>query len=179
MSFSIPFAHKTIFSLVRINASRRFYGKNILRRRPVRVLNVPEDNVTPIHDETFSPKLQPTSKMNTEDTSVGLPRNKDGLIIPPYEKLQKNDSRFTKTLTILKNRKLREQNGKILLEGKRLINDAIDAGIELETIYFSREKELADIRFKFQDNVEILKVFYKTLQQWSNLVTCPGIMGML
>ncbi|PRD28248.1 UNVERIFIED_CONTAM: mrm3 [Trichonephila clavipes] len=177
MSFSIPFTYKTLFSLVRINASRRLYGKNVLRRRPVRVLNVPEDKITLIRDETFSPKLQQTSEIKTEDTSIGLPRNKDGLIVPPYEKLQKNDSRFTKTLTTLKNRKLREQNGKMLLEGKRLINDAIDAGIELETIYFSRDKELADIKFKFQENVEILKVFYKTLQQWSNLTTCPGIMG--
>ncbi|GFU43270.1 rRNA methyltransferase 3, mitochondrial [Trichonephila clavipes] len=178
MSFSIPFTYKTLFSLVRINASRRLYGKNVLRRRPVRVLNVPEDKITLIRDETFSPKLQQTSEIKTEDTSIGLPRNKDGLIVPPYEKLQKNDSRFTKTLTTLKNRKLREQNGKMLLEGKRLINDAIDAGIELETIYFSRDKELADIKFKFQENVEILKVFYKTLQQWSNLTTCPGIMGV-
>lgn len=176
MSFSIPFSHKIIYSFGRINAFGRFYGKNALRRRPIRVLNVPQDTLTPIRDETFSPKQLTPEKI--KDTAVGLPRNKDGLIIPPYEKLQKNDARFTKTLTSLKNRKLREQNGKMLLEGKRLINDAIDAGIELETIYFSREKELADIKFKFQENVEILKVFYKTLQQWSNLTTCPGIMGV-
>ncbi|GBN49476.1 rRNA methyltransferase 3, mitochondrial, partial [Araneus ventricosus] len=79
---------------------------------------------------------------------------------------------------MLKNRKLREQNGKILIEGKRLINDAIDAGMILETIYFSREKELAELKFKFQENVDIFKVFYKTLQLWSHLTTCPGIMGV-
>ncbi|GFU33283.1 rRNA methyltransferase 3, mitochondrial [Nephila pilipes] len=177
MAFSIPFTHKSILVSVRINTCCRFYGKNALRRRPVRVLNVPQDNLTVIREETFSPKLRLTSE-KTEDTSVDFSRSKDGLLIPPYEKLQKNDSRFTKTLTMLKNRKFRERNEKMLLEGKRLINDAIDAGIELETIYFSREKELAEIKFKFQDNVEILKVLYKTLQQWSNLTTCPGIMGV-
>lgn len=72
---------------------------------------------------------------------------------------------------------MRERDGRILLEGKRLINDAIEAGIELKTIYFSREKDLAAINFKNQQKVEILKVLYKTLQVWSDLTTCPGVMG--
>ncbi|CAL1279815.1 unnamed protein product [Larinioides sclopetarius] len=169
---------KNICYLTRNSIHCRLYSKNVLRRRPVRVLNIPSNGLQPIQDENLASKLQLTRE-NLNDGSVGFPKGQEsGLIVPPYEKLEKNDPRFTKTLTILKNKKLREQKGKMLIEGKRLINDAIAAGMILETIYFSREKELAELKFKFQENVEIFKVFYKTLQLWSNLTTCPGIMGV-
>ncbi|GIY72525.1 rRNA methyltransferase 3, mitochondrial [Caerostris darwini] len=149
------------------------YSKNTLRRNALRVLNVPSNEL--VQEESFIKKI----KIKNEGSTVGFVKEKETeLIVPPYEKLEKNDSRFTKTLTMLKNKKLRQRKGKMLIEGKRLINDAIDAGIELKTIYFSREKDLADIKFKFQNDVEILKVFYKTMQLWSELHTCPGIMGV-
>ncbi|XP_055939381.1 rRNA methyltransferase 3, mitochondrial-like [Argiope bruennichi] len=177
MSVSMSIAFKNLSSLTR--NSCRLYSKNVLRRRPVRVLNVPSDEtLQPVQSENFASKFQLTRE-NVKDVVVEFPKDQEsGLIVPPYEKLQKNDPRFTKTLTMLKNRKLREKKEKILIEGKRLINDAIDAGMVLETLYFSREKELPEIKFKFQENVEIFKVFYKTLQLWSNLTTCPGIMGV-
>lgn len=65
----------------------------------------------------------------------------------------------------------------MLLEGKRLINDAIEAGMKIEALYFSQEKDLMDIRLKDPENVLIAKVLYKTLQVWSDVTTCPGITG--
>ncbi|KAG8197622.1 hypothetical protein JTE90_001553 [Oedothorax gibbosus] len=153
----------------------RFYGTKVLRRKPIRVLNVPTEQTSLSSNENVS-KIQLTKPVGDD---VGFPKeNESKIVVPEYEKLKQNDARFTKILTIIKNRKLREKDGRILLEGKRLINDAISAGMELKTIYFSKEKDLADINFKNQQKAEILKVLYKTLQVWSDLTTCPGVMGV-
>lgn len=66
-----------------------------------------------------------------------------------------------------------------MLEGKRLINDAIRAGMQMKTLYFSREEDLKDIFIKDPKEVEVCKVLYRTLKVWSNLTKCPGVFGKL
>ncbi|XP_076345486.1 rRNA methyltransferase 3, mitochondrial-like isoform X1 [Tachypleus tridentatus] len=92
-----------------------------------------------------------------------------------YEILQNNDPRFTTVMTLLKSRKKRE---KILLEGRRLISDAISAGIHPESIFFSQEQNLCEIPLEEAVNVQLFKVFYKQLNLWSDLTTSPGVMGL-
>ncbi|XP_054719210.1 rRNA methyltransferase 3, mitochondrial-like [Uloborus diversus] len=158
----------------------RFYRKNFLRRIPIAVHNVSTENdlIPPIREKDFSPQK---SVIASSDAlrSLSIPDEKrEEILIPPYEKIQKNDARFTKILTVMKNRKMRERSGKILIEGKRLINDALQAGVKLQALYFSREKDLAEIKLRTLENVEICKVLYKTLKVWSALTTCPGVMGV-
>ncbi|XP_042903475.1 rRNA methyltransferase 3, mitochondrial [Parasteatoda tepidariorum] len=155
----------------------RCYSRNVLRRKPIKVLNVPEDSLASIQNEARYPKLKLSNHM--DNTSLEVSIGSETKLIPYYEKLQKSDPRFTKTISLIKNRQMREINGKILLEGKRLINDAIDAGMELKSIYFSREKDLAEINFRrAAQKVEFFKVLYRTMQMWSDLKTCPGVMGI-
>ncbi|XP_076345503.1 rRNA methyltransferase 3, mitochondrial-like isoform X3 [Tachypleus tridentatus] len=78
-------------------------------------------------------------------------------------------------MTLLKSRKKRE---KILLEGRRLISDAISAGIHPESIFFSQEQNLCEIPLEEAVNVQLFKVFYKQLNLWSDLTTSPGVMGV-
>lgn len=84
---------------------------------------------------------------------------------------------YRKTITLIKSRKWRGKTGKILLEGKRLINDALAAGMQMKTLYFSREEDLNAINIKNPKEVEICKVLYRTLKVWSGLTSCPGVMG--
>ena len=64
----------------------------------------------------------------------------------------------------------------IVLEGKRLINDAIDANIKLKFIYFTLEDNLKDIKnleqIMTQNGTRLMKVLF------SSLVTSPGIMAI-
>ncbi|XP_035231562.1 rRNA methyltransferase 3, mitochondrial-like [Stegodyphus dumicola] len=171
---------RTVYKLSYLYTPCRNYGKNILRRKAIRVLNVPEDGVRPLRDDTFDEsnqlaKVSPEMQQNHLTTEVTKEKK---IMVPPYEKLQKNDARFTKTLAMIKNRKRREKSGLILLEGKRLINDAIGVGLKMKTLYFSREEDLAAIKIKDPENVELCKVFYKTLSLWSELETSPGVMGI-
>lgn len=79
---------------------------------------------------------------------------------------------------LVKSRNAREKSGQILLEGKRLIIDAIKAGATLQTIFFSDTDNLKDVaEVKNLDSVPLYKIVYKHLKVWSDLTTCPGIMG--
>jgi tRNA G18 (ribose-2'-O)-methylase SpoU len=78
---------------------------------------------------------------------------------------------------LTKSRKYREKEEKILLEGKRLITDAILAGAEMEALYFSRLTSLEDIPLT-ESNAKVFKLKYKSLKNWSDTRTPAGLMGM-
>ncbi len=79
-------------------------------------------------------------------------------------------------------KKRRETMNIIVLEGKRLINDAIDAKIKLKYIYFTLEDHLRDIHnleeIMATDGTKIMKVLYRDMKIFSSLVTAPGIMAV-
>lgn len=77
----------------------------------------------------------------------------------------------------LKSKKLREKNKQFLVEGHRMITDAIKAGLKPNIILFSRPTDVLQIPLP-PENVQLFKVPYKTLQLWSSLTTTPGVMGM-
>lgn len=147
--------------------------KNIVIRKPIKVLNL-QTNVI----ETGSVNHMKTVQRNSNEDLVPAIIKKPEENVVPYRKLPKYDSRFTKTLATIKDRKKREKSGKILLEGKRLINDAMKAGMQIKALYFSREKDLNDIKLENCEGVEVSKVLYRTLQVWSGLTTCPGVLAI-
>lgn len=75
----------------------------------------------------------------------------------------------------IKTRKKRAKNGQMLLEGFRLIEDAIRAGIVPKVIFFSRLSDILPL--SFPKEVQLYKIPYRTIQLWSNLTTSPGIIG--
>ncbi|XP_067011157.2 rRNA methyltransferase 3, mitochondrial [Anabrus simplex] len=97
--------------------------------------------------------------------------------VPVFVKLKDSDpmlSNFMLTIKSTKNKKSREM---VLLEGRRLIQDSIDAGI-VPLIFFSRVDDIRLLRLP-AGGVELYKVPYKTLSLWSDLSTSPGIMGIV
>ena len=76
----------------------------------------------------------------------------------------------------IKSRKKRKKMDKIVLEGTRLITDAIEAGQLPEIIIFSNFTDLKNIPVS-EKNIKMYKVPYRTIQLWSSLTTPPGIMG--
>ena len=77
---------------------------------------------------------------------------------------------------LAKSRKQREKGGIILLEGHRLITDAILAGAVLECLYFTKLEHLHDIPIRETD-AALYKVRYQHMKIWSDVETPPGIMG--
>ena len=61
------------------------------------------------------------------------------------------------------------------MEGRRLIEDAINAGLLPESIYFSSKDTLEYL--SLAKGAPLRKVGYRAMKKWSDLSTCPGVMG--
>lgn len=95
-----------------------------------------------------------------------------------YTKMKDNDSRISSILVEVKSKKEKDKRDLILLEGKRLIKDALDAGCKLEYILFSRIDEIEYLRSSLPKlGAKLYKMPYREMQLWSDLTTTPGIMG--
>ncbi|XP_064461233.1 rRNA methyltransferase 3, mitochondrial-like [Ornithodoros turicata] len=81
-------------------------------------------------------------------------------------------------MTGLASRKNRKVQDRIVLEGRRLIADALESGLQLENIYFTLEESLQGLPLDRVGEGQLKKVFYKKMKVWSNLTTCPGIMAI-
>ncbi|CAG2173719.1 unnamed protein product, partial [Oppiella nova] len=101
--------------------------------------------------------------------------------IPVYTRLGDNNKEFVKLMSDIKSRKQRERQNLMILEGKRLIGDAINAGVSLKTIYFSKEENLVDIEGLEQmvaNGVQLKKVLFRDLQLFSDVVNSPGLIAV-
>lgn len=78
----------------------------------------------------------------------------------------------------VRSRKQRDKNSRIILEGHRLITDAINSGAIPEIIVFSRKPDLERLILP-EKGIKLFKVPYQTIRIWSTLVTPPGLMGRI
>lgn len=96
-----------------------------------------------------------------------------------YVKLPFNHPELAKLMFMLKSRKYREQNKLLLLEGRRLTMEAVDAGLTLRYLLFSNVKQIETIRSgiekSFTKTTEIIRLPHNDLSFWSTLTTCPGL----
>lgn len=75
----------------------------------------------------------------------------------------------------IKTKKNRKNNSQILLEGFRLIQDAIEGGAIPKVIFFSRLPDV--LQLSLPKDVQLYKIPYRTIQLWSALTTSPGLLG--
>ncbi|XP_043267769.1 rRNA methyltransferase 3, mitochondrial [Venturia canescens] len=101
--------------------------------------------------------------------------NEDGT--PRLHKFTQDEKKLNALILELRSRKKREKNKQILLEGWRLIQDAIQAGLVPQIIMYSRPSDIARLTLP-KKGVKIYRVPYNTLQMWSSLTTSPGIFGV-
>ncbi|XP_062553881.1 rRNA methyltransferase 3, mitochondrial [Armigeres subalbatus] len=94
-----------------------------------------------------------------------------------FLKLVETDPLFKDLRLLATSRKQRELKNKLVVEGKRLINDAIDAGLLLETVIFSEMDHLSSLRAKLK-SLKLIQLRNYVLQEWSDLVTSPGVIGI-
>ncbi|XP_025871865.1 rRNA methyltransferase 3, mitochondrial isoform X1 [Vulpes vulpes] len=95
-----------------------------------------------------------------------------------YDKALPGDRRLSSVMTIVKSRPFREKQGKILLEGRRLIADALKAGAVPKVFFFSRLEYIKELPIDKLKGVSLIKVKFEDIKDWSDLVTPQGIMGI-
>lgn len=133
---------------------------NVKKSKPSKPLSI---------SKTAKPKKETVDMLETTIDN-------DGNFI--YTKMKNNDSRISSILVQVKSKKEKDKKDLILLEGKRLIKDALDAGCKLEYILFSRMDEVEYLKSSLPKlAVKLYKMPYREMQLWSDLTTSPGIMG--
>ncbi|GJQ71587.1 hypothetical protein Trydic_g11290 [Trypoxylus dichotomus] len=95
-----------------------------------------------------------------------------------YTKLPNKDARMISLLTNIQSSNGKERKS-ILLEGKRLIQEALENNCRLEYLLFSRKSDIEQLKsFLPKSGATLYKMPYREIQLWSSLSTSPGIMGI-
>lgn len=96
-----------------------------------------------------------------------------------YVKLPFDHPEFQNLMLMLKSRKYRAQHELLLIEGRRLTLEAIEAGLKLKYLLFSHIKQIEMISESIGkaclNDTEIIRVPHNDLSFWSTLTTCPGL----
>lgn len=80
-------------------------------------------------------------------------------------------------MSVARSRTFREHQNKILLEGRRLICDALDAGALPQTVFFSTVDRLRELPLDKLKRAALIKVKFEDIKIWSDLVAPQGVIG--
>ncbi|XP_059480468.1 rRNA methyltransferase 3, mitochondrial [Neocloeon triangulifer] len=95
--------------------------------------------------------------------------------LPPFQKLADSDKTFGQAMQLTMKTK---KNRLVALEGRRLIEDALHAGIKCESVFFSKKDLVRGIQLPEGSRTKFFKTPYQNLRLWTALTTCPGITGI-
>ncbi|XP_034952081.1 rRNA methyltransferase 3, mitochondrial [Chelonus insularis] len=126
---------------------------------------------------TVRPKRKQKEKIKKEKLIVkenDLRLKNDGKL--NFTELKENDPILANLMLSVRSKKTRDKNSRIILEGFRLIADAIDAGLQPEIIVFSRIEDAMSLPLP-ERGIKFFKTPYRVIQTWSTLTTSPGLMG--
>ncbi|XP_072909323.1 rRNA methyltransferase 3A, mitochondrial isoform X1 [Hemitrygon akajei] len=144
-----------------------------LRRRPIEIIDsrgqgAVGDVKRPRDPEGAGPRAQAGQQPLGPDAEPEL----------SFERAFPGDKRLAKVMIVAKSKKFRDQHGKILLEGRRLITDALRAGAKLETLFFSNMDSLKELPVEKLKHAKLIKVKFEEIKMWSDLVTPQGTLGI-
>lgn len=80
---------------------------------------------------------------------------------------------------LLSSKRARENSDVQVLEGVRLIRDAIERGIEPSIMVFSRVKLLQELNLSPKSETRLYHLPYTNIKLWTDLTTSPGIMAAI
>ena len=76
-----------------------------------------------------------------------------------------------------KNKKERETNREMVVEGRQLIKNALAADLRMKELYFSGANTFDDFFRGVTEGIPVYKVTYKHMQLWSDADQNNGIVG--
>uniref|UniRef100_A0A8C9YX87 RNA 2-O ribose methyltransferase substrate binding domain-containing protein n=1 Tax=Sander lucioperca TaxID=283035 RepID=A0A8C9YX87_SANLU len=85
---------------------------------------------------------------------------------------------FRRLVSVARSRTSREHQGKILLEGRRLICDALDAGANPQMVFFSTLDRLRELPLDKLKRATLVKVKFEDIKIWSDLVAPQGVIAI-
>ncbi|XP_020664748.3 rRNA methyltransferase 3, mitochondrial [Pogona vitticeps] len=159
--------------------SRR--GARRLRRSPVRVLPSLAEQQQQQEASGGLPSAVPRPSLAASPAQKEAPRagwKGDEEPELRYERAFGEDKRLSKVVTVAKSKSFRQKHGKILLEGRRLIADALAAGAVPQMIFFSVMEQLRQLPAEKLKRAKLIKVKFDDIKSWSDVVTPQGVIGI-
>ncbi|CAM4810370.1 unnamed protein product [Rotaria magnacalcarata] len=148
--------------------------RNALKHEKKKCKILSNENLEAIYDR-FDPLREEMSKDPAFLDELATVKNPLQNIV----QLNDNDIRFSNRVMKAKSRQERYKKGYILLEGKRLIGDAIQAGADLLTIFVTDRKILDTIDFSTTDlNFTVYQISSNAFRTWSDVQTNQGVMAI-
>jgi len=93
-----------------------------------------------------------------------------------FEKIMEGDIRLGRT--ILDAKSSNSNTDTILLEGQRLIRDALVLGAQAKSIYFCDPAVLESLPIHLLKDFALYKILYRDMKTWSDTTTPAGILGV-
>ncbi|XP_076625820.1 rRNA methyltransferase 3, mitochondrial isoform X1 [Colletes latitarsis] len=165
----------------------RTYAK-WMSRRPAKIVNEdelfePQDTTEVSTTEKFvqnraisnrkSNRRKRTEKTPVKSTEISTTKETKSSSLTV---LKLNEKVVSSLMTKIKSRKKREKNNEIVLEGRRLIEEGLEAGGKPIAILYNKSSDIDSL--KFPEDVKLYKVPYNTIQLWSSLTSSPGLIGI-
>ena len=100
--------------------------------------------------------------------------------VPRYQKINSWDKENSNLKTlgkILSSKRDRVKSDSLVLEGTRMIKDAISHGFYPSVVVFSREKLLSQLDLSKDTASKLYHIPYNNIKMWTDLTTSPGIMA--
>lgn len=99
-----------------------------------------------------------------------------------FHKLKRQDAELSKLFISLSKPNTRPLEQRIVLEGQRLIKEALSSDLSMDYLLFSKDEHLDYIENAFGvdklKDTTVIKVPYSDLKLWSQMTTFSGIMGV-
>ncbi|XP_023127829.2 rRNA methyltransferase 3A, mitochondrial [Amphiprion ocellaris] len=125
-------------------------------------------------EETDSVK----SRSNVQSSVKHVCVSKDQVDGLRFDRAFPGDKRLARLVSVARSRTFREHQGKILLEGRRLICDALDAGANPQTVFFSTVDRLRELPLDKLRRASLVKVKFEDIKTWSELVAPQGVIAI-
>ncbi|XP_028276229.1 rRNA methyltransferase 3A, mitochondrial [Parambassis ranga] len=146
-------------------------GMNVKRLKEAKVSPATEHP----HKSDFVKKRSYLESVIKPAQTVASKDQVDGL---RFERASPGDKRLAKLVSVARSRTFREHQGKIVLEGRRLICDALDAGAKPQTVFFSTVDRLRELPLDKLGRATLVKVKFEDIKMWSDLVAPQGVIAI-
>nr|XP_046245435.1 rRNA methyltransferase 3A, mitochondrial [Scatophagus argus] len=128
------------------------------------------------HEESDFVKARNNVQSATKSAEATVTNDQiDGL---RFERAFPGDKRLARLVSVARSRTFREHQGKILLEGRRLICDALDAGAIPQMVFFSTVDRLRELPLDKLKRATLVKVKFEDIRTWSDLVAPQGVIAI-
>ncbi|KAK0139647.1 rRNA methyltransferase 3, mitochondrial [Merluccius polli] len=123
-----------------------------------------------------APAVIPISDVSSSQSNVPVSKDRVGGL--RFETAFPGDKRLARVVTIARSRTFREHQGKVLVEGRRLICDALAAGANPQMVFFSRAERLCELPLDRLKRATLVKVKFEEIKIWSELVAPQGVIAI-